>query len=87
MKKIEKIESVTLSDGSVVKRRAAKVRDLANAERAARGDQVLAKYGYMAVMLERNRKIMVLEEILDLDVSEMEKISTLFEDDEKNVKS
>lgn len=87
MKKVEKIESVTLSDGSVVKRRAAKVRDLANAERAARGDQVLAKYGYMAVMLERNRKIMVLEEILDLDVSEMEKISTLFEDDEKNVKS
>lgn len=87
MKKVEKIESVTLSDGSVVKRRAAKVRDLANAERAARGDQVLTKYGYMAVMLERNRKIMVLEEILDLDVSEMEKISTLFEDDEKNVKS
>jgi hypothetical protein len=78
-------DSVTLSDGRVVTRHHPRVRQLANAEAAAKGKEHLVKYAIMSAKLRIDGKVAVLEDILDMYEDDLILVGGLFqEEEEKN---
>ena len=80
----KQLESVTLSDGRVVTKRRATVRDFANAENQPQGKEYLAKYAGFAAKIFIDGKMVVLEDILDLFEDDLILIADIL-DETKNV--
>jgi len=78
------MEKVTLSDGRIATQKKLKVKDLVNAERQANGKEYLVKYAIIAAKILIDGKIIVLEDILELDEDDLVLIGDLFEET-KNV--
>lgn len=77
-------KTVKLSDGRVIARKPAKVRDMANAEKQGKNAEHLTKYAILAAKLTIDGKQAVIEDILDTMTDEdLVQINALFVEDEK----
>lgn len=83
---MEKVkDSVTLSDGRVVTKKRAKVKDLASAENQPKGKDHLVKYAQFAAKIAIDGKPCVMEDVLDMFEDDLELVAGLFIDEaEKN---
>lgn len=76
---------VLLSDNRVAKKVRAKVKDLANAENQPKNKEYLIKYALFACQIHIDGKPIVLEDLLELYADDLEKIASLFtEEEQKN---
>ena len=78
-------KTVVLSDGQIVAKKRAKVKDLANAENQPKNKEHLVKYAQFAAQITIDGKPVVLEDVLELYADDLALIAQLFEDEaEKN---